>query len=280
MQMNDAAAKKTDVATNKTTVTFLGTAAAVPAPGHEAASFIINNRYLVDTGWNAPLTLRVHGLDPLAVEYLFLSHCHHDHYLGLPQLLFYRAMKVPRSGSGGTMPPLRVLGPAGNVERVVERAIAFLQPDIFPEIGAALNTAVDVVSLVPGGEPYETEAFHLSTSPTHHTVAGMCCRFTDKQTGIVIAWTGDTAPCPSLVDHVRGAALLIHDATFGVQPAPTHNPYLHSGAPDAARLALAAGAGQLALIHGPEAQQEAACASAQTLFPATFWPGDGEVIIF
>ena len=89
---------------DQTTVTFLGTAAAIPSAGHDAASFVVNERYLVDTGWNTALTLLTHGLDPLNIEYLLLTHCHHDHYLGLPQLLFFtgpcNATGGPRTGAG------------------------------------------------------------------------------------------------------------------------------------------------------------------------------------
>jgi ribonuclease Z len=264
---------------DSTTITFLGTAPAVPNAGHDAASFIVNRRYLVDTGWNAALTLRAHGLDPMDVEYLLLTHCHHDHYLGLPQLLFYRAMqRSERPENGGRAPLLKVVGPAGDVERVVEDTLRFLQIDRYPDIGVA----VESIPLTPG-DTFEDDAFRLVTCPNRHPVQGMCCRFTDKGTGATLAWTGDTAPfsdgAPQLVEHVRGASLLIHDATFGANPAPADNSYLHSGAPDAARLALAAGVGRLALVHGKEEKQEAARAAAVALFPHSFWPADGETVI-
>lgn len=263
---------------SKTIVTFLGTAAAVPGAGHDVASFVINGTYLVDTGWNAALTLCAHGFDPMDVEYLMLTHCHHDHYLGLPQLLFYRSMQRHRlSKSGKSFRPLKVIGPLNDVARVVDRAAQFLQVDYFPEMEAA----VEIIALAPGDD-FEGEAFHVTTCPTRHPVQGLCCRFTDKHTNAVLAWTGDTAPfsngAPHLVEHVRGVGLLIHDASFGSNPAPTNNPYLHSGAPDAAYLAVAAGVRQLALIHGSEEEQEAARAAASRIFPSTFWPADGETI--
>ena len=52
----------------------------------------------------------------------------------------------------------------------------------------------------------------------------------------------------------------------------------HSGAPDAARVALEAGVGRLALLHCVEERQAAALAAAQALFPNTFWPEDGETV--
>ena len=83
----------------RTAVTFLGTEAVVPEGGGDTASFVINGKYLVDTGWYAAIKMNCYGLDPLRLEYLFLTHCHHDHYIGLPHLLFYFAMR--RRASAG-----------------------------------------------------------------------------------------------------------------------------------------------------------------------------------
>src|SRR5437879_3430827 len=75
-----------------TVVTFLGTAAVLPGAGQDSACFLINGRVLFDTGWYAALKMQEYGCDPLAIEHLIFTHCHHDHYMGLPALLFFRAM--------------------------------------------------------------------------------------------------------------------------------------------------------------------------------------------
>ena len=77
----------------ETQVVFLGVDAVTPAGGEDTASFVINRKYLVDTGWYGTIKMRSYGLDPLDLEYLFLTHCHHDHYIGLPHLLFYLTMR-------------------------------------------------------------------------------------------------------------------------------------------------------------------------------------------
>jgi ribonuclease Z len=76
-----------------TTLTFLGIASAVPDAGEDTSSFLVNEELLFDCGWANVLQMRALGYDPLRVQTLFFTHCHHDHYLGLPALLFYRAMK-------------------------------------------------------------------------------------------------------------------------------------------------------------------------------------------
>ena len=258
--------------TPTTTVTFLGTEAVVPSGGGDTASFVLNGTYLVDTGWYAAIKMKVYGLNPLDLEYVFLTHCHHDHYIGLPHLLFTYAMCAGAERPGRTV-PLKIVGPAADVERVVERAQAFLQTDRFPPA----RYDPQVIPL-QAGESLDDPLFHLATCSSLHPVPGLCYRFTDRQTGIVVAFTGDTAYDPGVVRHVRGADLLIHEASYGASPAPAANASLHSGAPDAARVAQEAGVKRLALVHCPRASQPDALEAARSVFANTFWPADGETV--
>jgi ribonuclease Z len=254
----------------KTEITFLGTSSVVPGAGHDTASFMINRKYLVDTGWYAAIKMRSYGFDPMRLEYLFLTHCHHDHYIGLPQLLFYLLM---RRHERPDRPPLKIVGPADDLERVVMLARQLLQPERFPDVAYTPE-------LIPlhAGQTYETAEFRLDTCATLHPVPGLCYRFTDTHTGAIFAFTGDTAYYPPIVDHVRGVSLLIHEASYGANPAPEDNRSLHSGAPEAARVAREAGVERLALVHCSEDRQEAAVAAAKAIFPNTFWPLDGETV--
>jgi len=260
----------TDSGSSHTEVTFLGTDAVVPECGADTASFVINRRYMVDTGWYGALKMRCYGIDPMLLEILFLTHCHHDHYLGLPHLLFYLAM---RAGERPDRAPLKIVGPAGEIERVVQLSQAFLQMERFGPV----RYEPELIPLTPG-QTVEDPDFSLAACSSVHPVPGLCYRFTDRQTGKVVAFTGDTAYDAGIVEHMRGASLLIHEASFGASPAPASNPYMHSGAPDAARVAREAGVGQLALVHCPRQKQAAALQAARTLFPNSIWPADGETI--
>lgn len=254
----------------KTTVTFLGTDAVVPACGGDTASFVINGRYLVDTGWYAALRLGCYGLDPMRIETLILTHCHHDHYIGLPHLLFYLAM---RASEAPDRAPLKIIGPAGEIELVVRLAQEFLQAGRF----APVRYEPQLIPL-RAGDTYTDPNFVLTTCASLHPVPGLCYRFLDADTGRVIAFTGDTAYHPAIPAFLHRADLLIHEASYGASAAPAANASLHSGAPDAARVAVESGAKRLALIHCPRTRQEAALPAAQAVFPNTFWPSDGEAV--
>ncbi len=259
------------MASAHTTVTFVGTDAVVPAGGHDTASFVINGRYLVDTGWYGAIKMQGYGIDPAALECLFLTHCHHDHTLGLPHLLLYRSFKL---GKAAASRPLKIFGPAADLAEVVDLAQKFLRPEQFPEIVCA----TDLVALKPGYS-YETDAFLLEPCAAKHPVAALCYRFTDKTTGATIAFTGDTGYDPKIAAHVRGVGLLIHEASYGAEHAPKDDKWGHSGAPDAAHVALQAGVRRLALIHCPEHKRAGALDAAQAIFPSTFLATEGETII-
>ena len=48
-----------------TSLTFLGTADAVPDAGRDVASFVINGAHLVDMGWYSTAQMFRYGIDPL-----------------------------------------------------------------------------------------------------------------------------------------------------------------------------------------------------------------------
>lgn len=251
-------------------ITFLGTSTVVPAAGRETACALVNGTHLIDTGWSAAIRMKSYGHDPMLLDAVFLTHCHHDHYIGLPQLFFYMTM---RARERPDRPPLKVLGPEEDVQRVVDLSLALLQPDRF----VAVAYEPEVIPLVPG-DTYQDDVLHVSTSRTVHPVASLCYRFTDAETGSTLAYTGDTAYHPPTAEHVAGVDLLVTEASYGGTAAPDENGSLHSGAPEAARLARAAGAKRLALVHCPEDKQREAVAAARLDFPNTFVPADGETI--
>ncbi len=274
----------------QTKITFLGTSTVVPTARHDTASFIINGKYLVDTGWCAAIKMLEYGFTPMNLEYLFFTHCHHDHYIGLPHLLFYLRM---RRSERPDRPPLKIVGPAEDTEKVITLARRFLQTDRFPDV----EHIPDIIPLNPG-ESYQTEAFRIDTCATIHPVQGLCYKFTDKLSGAVFAFTGDTAYHPPIAEHVKGVSFLIHEASHGPENPPLLPPQIggdreggeiggdrgrgtstgHSGAPQAAAIAQAAGVDLLALIHCPEKQSQAALVAAQRIFPNTIFPADGQTV--
>lgn len=253
----------------QTTLTFLGIAAAVPQAGEDTACFLVNGELLFDCGWCAALKMLEFGYDPLRVETLFFTHCHHDHYLGLPALFFYRAMRAHQVGQ---LPPLRIIGPPDDLPLVVELSRQFLQEARF----SSVESALELQPLEPGAT-WESERYEIQTIGALHPVTGFCGRLTDKQSGAVIAFSGDTMPLPELAALARGADVLIHEASLPPQAVPDVR-WGHSRASDAAQIAREAGVKQLRLVHVGGGHRAASLEAAQAIFPATQLAAMGETL--
>jgi len=253
-----------------TTLRFIGVHSCVPPPGGETACCLINDTVLVDAGWNAALQMRRFGCDPLALTHVFITHCHHDHYMGLAPLIYYRAMVTRGARSPG---PLVVAGPHIEIGRAVRGALDYLQTDRYPDVASPL----EVVPLRPG-EPYETDRLRVRTVQAVHPTLAVCYRLEDKQSGASVAISGDTAYYEPLGRFAAGADVLVHEASAG---AVSRDPLLawgHAGARDAARIAQAAGVCRLYLVHYDEAEREGTLAAAREVFAETYAPCEGEVV--
>lgn len=249
-------------------LTVLGTTTCTPEKGANTASFVVNHRVAVDTGWYFTDRLLACGINPLDIEAVVFTHCHHDHIMGLPQLVFYYGIKGP----GRPKRPLHIYGPAGEICRVVDDALRFLQFDRYPE----LRFDIEVTEL-RGGAELEIAGLKVKTCSARHSVPGLCYRFTNAA-GASAVFSGDTAFNPDLIDLARGAGLLVHEASYGAKGVREDVKWGHSGAPDAAEVARLAGVRRLAIVHCSEANLPGALSAAKRVFPASFAPSHGEEV--
>lgn len=256
--------------THRTSVTFLGTGSVVPEAEGDTASFLINGRSLVDTGWYAAINMLRFGFSPMNLEYVFLTHCHHDHYLGLAGVLFYLRM---RASERPDRPPLKVVGPAEDLQHTVDLTRLYLQVERFPDV----NQVPEAFPLEPG-ESLEAGVLRVDTVSGMHPVQSLVYRFTDKRTGASVVFSGDTAYHPPIARLASGCDLLVHECSCGGGPGDPEGKYGHSGAPDAARIAATAGVRRLALVHCRRDQQEESLVAARSIFPETFCPQEGETL--
>ena len=183
---------------------FLGTTASIPDVHEDSPSFLVNDRYLFDCGFDVLGSLRETSCDIAAIDYIIFTHMHHDHYLGLASLLFYfihsRVKKIK---------DLTILGPKKDVERVVELAYKYLQLDLFYQ-------DVERPTVIPLKENdiYKTDDATIKCGASIHPVDARCYRFVDKG-GSTLAISGDTMYCEDMIPLFKGANALIHDSTLG-----------------------------------------------------------------
>jgi ribonuclease BN (tRNA processing enzyme) len=82
-----------------------------------------------------------------------------------------------------------------------------------------------------------------------------------------LVFTGDASLTSDLVEHARGADLLLSEATYAVRTGPPDG--VHMTAAEAAFMAGEAAVGRLVLTHLAAEDREASLQAARATFPAT-----------
>jgi len=270
------------------TVTLLGTAATRPMPDRALSSavFSVHGRHiLLDCGEGTQTALHRHGISPMKLTLIALTHYHGDHILGLPGLL-------QTLDTMGRQDALYLTGPEAGHDAILSAVLTLADELSYP------------VHFLP--VPQEGLSLHaldtrwpvgttLKAFPTVHRISSLGYRLdvprtrkldTAKTTaldvpkplwrmlqqgqtvtadgrtihpddvcypsrpGLSAVYTGDTAPCETIIHAAQEADLLIMDATY---PDDTHADkatlYGHSTFTQTAALAADAGVKRLWLTH-------------------------------
>lgn len=249
-----------------TKIKFLGTTACIFDKNDDDPCFLINDKYLFDTGFAVVNNLVNNDIKPTSIKYLFFTHMHHDHYISLPALLFYFLQ------TGVKLEELTIIGPSDDVERIVEAAMNFVEAKKFWE-----TESPEIVKL-SGADRFETEDMIFETVASRHPVQGLCYRITDKETGKVICATGDTALNDELPEFFKEADMLIHEISMqmNVIKGGYEASNGHSTVSEAVELANKTNAKQLFFIHSPRKIEKEAVAYAEERYKGkVFWPKIG-----
>ena len=264
-------------------VTFLGTAGSLPTPERNPSAILINREgemMLFDCGEGTQRQMMCARTGMMRLNYIFLTHLHADHILGIPGLLETMAFQ-------GRVEPITIVGPI-HTERLLEsfKAVCYfsrkfdvnavelkpgdvLKMDGYPcyrpsrpvtvcQASAMLwrRTSVigrfnrdEAVSLgIPPGPLFgklqhgETiEVDGITIQP--HQVMG------PARPGRKIVYTGDTRPCKSVEVASIGADILIHDCALANDMADWARETKHSTAGEAAEVAKRADVRLLVLTH-------------------------------
>ncbi|MCU1514827.1 MAG: beta-lactamase domain protein [Microbacteriaceae bacterium] len=184
----------------------------------------------VDAGTGTLAELQRHvSLDSL--DAIWISHAHADHSADL--LTAYYALRFSELAPAGPVP--LIVPP-----NLVDRLVTFLGPGAVK----TLPKVFDITQMGGFGELVIGD-LALEWGPVDHGMPAYALRITGG--GASVAYSGDTAPCGSLVELAAGATLLLCEAGYDV--APPSNGVVHCTPEDAARIATTAGAHRLLLTH-------------------------------
>ncbi|NYT38134.1 MBL fold metallo-hydrolase [Pusillimonas soli] len=198
---------------------MLGTGAALPDPDRAQSSILVtldNGRnFLFDCGEGSTRQMVRANINPADVPWVFLSHLHYDHVCGLPFFVL-SSWVFNREGR------LAVFGPRGTQDFVDH---SFEKGAFKLDIQARASYAVrqknmqairpEVTEVAPG-LMYQDEDVKVHIDLVDHipTEITDCFGIRFEAEGKVIAFSGDTAPCESMVRLAQDADLLIHECTF------------------------------------------------------------------
>lgn len=295
-------------------VTFLGTAAAIPTIDRNVAGMAVQREgetLLFDCGEGNQRQMMRYGVG-FSFHEIFFSHYHADHLLGVTGLL--RTMGLQDRSA-----PVTLYGPKG-AQRVLGAAISLgIERNKFP---------VEIIEIKPGDrlarDDYEIVVFEtehradtVGYALVEHTRLGRFDPDRARELGIPegplwgqlhkgkavtlpdgrmvgpaelvgaprpgrrFVYSGDTRPHLAVIEAARGADLLVHEATFGTDEMERARETGHSTAAEAARVALEAGVRRLVLTHiSSRYTREAAelLAEARAVFPETVIARDGMTI--
>ena len=237
-------------------ILFVGGSSAAVRAGEETACYLINGKILIDTGWNAAVTMQEFGAQAADVDHVLFTHCHQDHTLGLPGVFF--ANRQRPSGM-----PLHLYGPM-DLPVVCAGAKALLQADRYPQA-----VPEHEVQLVYPGDELEIAGLKVQVGRAFHPLDARTYRFTDPSTGASAVFSGDTFYHQGLPLFAAGCDVLVHESAARPDASVADvQRYLHSRPQDAAQVAAEARAKALVLVHYPGDGGAAALASAKAVFPA------------
>ncbi|MCW5729652.1 MAG: MBL fold metallo-hydrolase [Alphaproteobacteria bacterium] len=191
-------------------VTLLGTGCPqVDTRRHGPASLVRHDgrAFLVDCGSGVTQRLLGAGTKGAALDAVFLTHLHSDHLVDLFQL-------VISSWHQGRPRPQRVFGPPGT-RRYVDALRALWRAELEQRIAherrpsvAALEIEVSEIGegciLDEGG--VRVDAVAVRHQPVRHAFG-----FIFSAGGGKLAFSGDTAYAPELIEAARGADVLVHE---------------------------------------------------------------------
>ena len=200
-------------------IILLGTGAALPDPdrGQSAILLTVGNdrHYLFDCGEGATRQMVRANVNPADVGWVFLTHLHHDHICDFPFFVI-SSWIFGRRGA-----PL-VLGPKGTrhfVDHLFEQGAYqtdFKARSDYPLRRQNLEAVRPEVREIAPGLVFRDDRIKVTADWVEHIPRDICECFGVRVEveGRVIAFSGDTAPCESMVKLARDADLLIHECTF------------------------------------------------------------------
>jgi phosphoribosyl 1,2-cyclic phosphodiesterase len=243
-------------------VTFWGTRGSIPTPGPQTARYGGNTPCISVTGADGRLVIldAGSGLRPLGHELMkqrssglsadiLLTHTHWDHIQGLP---FFKPLSARETS-------VCIYGAAQEGVPLKEILGRQMDPMVFPVPLNALAASLMVVEIEQG--EFDVEGFHICAFRLRHPGTTLGYRLVPSSRGRQIAYVTDNELGPGgsyevssdwrerIIEFIRGADTLIHDAMYLDQIVQARAGWGHSTPRQAVDLAREGQCRRLILFH-------------------------------
>lgn len=214
---------------------FLGSSAAAPDADHANAQLLLigqERTTLVDCGSSPYLRMQELGLDIDRVTDLIITHFHPDHAAGIPNYLLSAWLAGRQLG-------LLIHGLPHTIDRVKTNLDLYNMSEWLGFFDLQFQQIKETPLLLV----IDCNQYRVYSSPVEHEIPAIGLRFEFKESGLILAYSGDTQPCKNVLDLGEDADILIHEATGAYQ--------WHTSAAQAGEIAERLGVRELFLIHYP-----------------------------
>lgn len=266
-------------------VTILGSGAALPTKNRMPTSQYINcnNRhFLIDCAEGTQVQLRKYKINFQKISHIFISHLHGDHYFGLPglistmnllgrekELMIYgpkelETLITPMLYYGGsrlgftlTFIPIQPNKKTTIYEDEIVEVSSFPLVHKIPTCGFVIQEKAKLLKINPEKiAPYGLKIEHFKDLQHGKDILlenGKKCSYKDvtlpAQKAMCYAYCSDTKKSIRIVDYIKEATVLYHEATFLIKHQKRANTTTHSSTKDAAEIASKANVGLLIAGH-------------------------------
>lgn len=202
--------------TTRVSVTFVGSGDAFGSGGRLQACILVDDgeeRLLLDCGATSLSGMKRVGIEPNSIDAVVLSHLHGDHFAGLPFLILDGQFSRRETA-------LQIAGPPGTADRL-HAAMEVL----FPGSSAVQRRFdVDITEVVPG-ETATAGRWTVRAFAADHASGAPSLVLRLESPRAVLAYSGDTAWTPALIEASHGADLFVCEAYFRDRHVPYHLSY-------------------------------------------------------
>ena len=238
----------------------LGSCSTRQSKNNDFACYTLSDKLLIDANTGVIQHLFDAGVSPDTIRTVIFTHLHPDHAMGLLPLLFQFHILT------GSHAGITVAGPKDSIYRYVDLAMDYLYGELK---GTEYEYTVwpKIVPLAPG-DVLETEEFNILACEAQHAVPALSYRITDKETGKVAVFSGDTRYFDGYSKPFTGADVLVHEVSLQLQHAkdvPGNVRYRHSSIHDAIKVAEEAGVRRMFFTHNTPEWREVSVSAAREL---------------